>query len=340
MQDDLEKEIAQKLDFRPRYLRVLVRCGLVKLENASPNLQERLFIMEEQGPEFFRSIMQLLLFFQAVVNAIYVVVLSTATLSSWTFFQWFMCLVGIGGILTNIWWLIPLVISRMVMITNIEMMKDKECCEEVIHDAKKARILESLRILEMAKMKGKLARLVEGNDDGKLSEKDRVHYKEKYDRYLSQKKKDDIMKTFQMFDEDHSGEVDETELVAVLSSLGFDSHGLVVQSAGAIMHMIDVDSNNCLDVDEFKVLMAITLIKESPEQKKSDYEALFHRFDEDQSGEVSIEELAAAFLKLGVPMSEDSMADLVYQVLKRSKQNLNHEDFVQFMEGLDEMADK
>jgi Ca2+-binding EF-hand superfamily protein len=338
-EDSSEKQIESNLQFRPRYLQCMVRCHLVELERAQPSLQEQLFFMEELGPEFFRSLMQLLLFFQAVVNAIYVVVLCTATLSSWTLFQWFLLLVGICGVLVQICWLIPYVISRMVIIKNIEMMKDRECCEEVIRAAKKARIMESIRILEMAKMKGKLARLVEGKN-GKLSEKARQHYKDKYDKYLSQKKKDDIMKVFQMFDADHSGEVDETELVAVLSSLGFDSHGLVVQSAGEIMQMIDVDGNNCLDVDEFKVLMAITLIKESPEQKKSDYEALFNQFDEDGSGEVSITELAEAFLKLGVPMTEDSMADLVNQVLQRSKQSLKPEDFVQFMEGLEDMADK
>ena len=45
-------------------------------------------------------------------------------------------------------------------------------------------------------------------------------------------------------------------------------------------------------------------------------QALFKRFDTDEGGLISIAEMADTFEKLGVPMSEDSMSDLIHQVLE------------------------
>merc|ERR1719215_10651 len=106
------------------------------------------------------------------------------------------------------------------------------------------------------------------------------------------------------------------------------------------MKMIDSDGNGSLDEEEFQVLMAMALIKDSAEERKQRNEALFKRFDADGSGEISIDELADEFDKLGVPMTKDGMADLVNQVIHRYKQNLKVEDFVEFMDGLEEMSNK
>lgn len=187
-------------------------------------------------------------------------------------------------------------------------------------------------------MEGKLAQLADS--DGKLSRENIDVYKDKFQKYFSDKRKEDIMKTFAMFDADNSGQIDELELIAVLSSLGFDENGAIVRSAAQIMQMIDIDGNESFDEEEFQVLMAMALTKDTEEERTTYSEALFRRFDADDSGEISIAELADAFEKLGVPMSEDGMADLINQVLHSYKQALHLEDFVEFMNGLEEMAEK
>jgi Ca2+-binding EF-hand superfamily protein len=234
-------------------------------------------------------------------------------------------------------WLVPNLASKFVIVTSIEFMKDKQCCEDVIAAAKKVRLLESITILEMAKMEGKLTRMA--GSDGTISTENALKYKERWGTF-SAKKQADIMKTFAMFDVDNSGQIDREELGAVLSSLGFDETGVLVRSANKIMDMMDVDGNGFLDADEFKVLMAIVMSKDDQKQREEDCKALFNRFDEDESGEIEICELADAFEKLGVTMSEDSMGDLIHEVLGSFKQSLKEEDFVKFMEGLEDLADK
>lgn len=331
-------KIKQELTQRPWYLMYLAKIGLVRLTKTVPDAQDRLFLFHEKGPEFFNSFMELCLFFQAVNTAVYVVIVCNAAFSTWSWTQWVALTFGFCGPVFNVIWLVPNAAQKMVIVTSIESMKDKECCEEVMSMAKKARLVECLSILEMAKMEGKLAKLA--GPDGVISDDHIEHYKDKYHKHFSDKRKNDIMKTFAMFDADNSSLIDESELIAVLSSLGFDEHGTIVKSAGQIMKMIDSDGNGSLDEEEFQVLMAMALIKDSEQERKHRNEALFQRFDADGSGEISIEELADAFYKLGVPMTKDSMADLVYQVIHRYCQNLKVEDFVELMDGLEEMSNK
>merc|ERR1719379_1133521 len=232
--------------------------------------------------------------------------------------------------------LLPRVVSKLALVTSGEYMKSKECIQGVVFETKKLQLLESLKLLEIAMMEGKLERLT---NQEVLDEQMMKWWQNKYDTQFSDHKKKEIDKIFSMFDADSSNSIDEQEMQEVLESMGFDKKSPQGQAAKKIMKLVDRDGGGTIDKDEFKVLMAMALDHQTPEQMQEDMTQLFKKFDTDQSDSLSIEELRDSFEGLGVSMDLDGMAELVFMVFKDHRRSLDREGFVEFLMKLQELAE-
>jgi len=317
---------------RPWYLLQMARLNMIKL-NQAPNEQERFFFFHEASPRVYEHFVGDLLFFQSVVTSMYLVMYCVVDIE-WGWFQLVVTAFGLCGPALNLFWLVPKIVGKVVVIMSIEYMKDKHVVEDVMIENKRHQLLESIKILEFARMKGKLLRIKEEANPEERIER----YSKVFDSF-SKRRKDEFKHMFEMFDEDSSGSISKEELVAVLLSMNVAD--IALEAANELWDLVDEDASGCVEWEEFRVLVAMVFHKEqNAEHALEEDKALFHQFDKDKSGEITILELTEGFAELGVELDDDCVASLVSQVFKKSKQRLREEEFVKFMVGLEEMSEK
>merc|ERR1712190_344154 len=254
----------------------------------------------------------------------------------WGWYQVASTAFGLCGPLLNLFWFVPKVVGKLVIITSIEYMKDIASVEDVVFENKRHQLLESIKILEIARMEGKVERIAGGNK--KLDQATKDKYENIYATELSEKKRKDIKHMFEMFDEDQSGSISKEEMQSIFSSMNIDENSNIVDAANKLWDLVDDDGSGHVEFEEFRVLMAMVLHKDQ-KMREEDDRALFKKFDEDDSEEITIAELTTGFASLGVELDENSIAALVGQVFHGSRQKLGEEDFVCFMKGLEEMSE-
>jgi len=348
---------------RPWYLMQMQRCGLIKLDKPAPNDHDRMFFFHEASRDIYIHLIGDLLFFQSVIASMYLVMycISAVELSM---YQTVVAILGLCGPALNLFYLVPKVVGKTVMVFSIEHMKDRRAIEETILETKKMQLIESIKILELARMEGKVERILQEDQEEKqkeclrrsqessamgpavattsgpatYSEGTRQKYQKIFDDEFSEKKKKDIRHMFQMFDADQSGSIGLDEMFAVLQSMHVELTDSTVQSATKLWGLVDADHSGEIEWEEFRVLMAMVLSK--PDDPEEDCKALFQKFDEDGSGEITIAELASGFAKLGVSLDDDSIAALVGQVFHKSRQSMDEKDFIFFMDGLEGLGEK
>lgn len=113
------------------------------------------------------------------------------------------------------------------------------------------------------------------------------------------------LELFEAFDEDGSGQVDFTELCAVLEHLGITPMRHVVgRIVSEVCDTEDLQEAE-LTYDQFKKLMHILRAREGHTQEEvAEFKAAFHRFDVRKDGELHTQELASAIFYLGYAMDE------------------------------------
>jgi len=320
---------------RPWYLRIMIGCGCLD-KTTVPNYQQRLFLFHEWSKEFYSFFLEVIMFFQAITTSMYLVIWFSSH-EKWTPAQWVCFVAGVIAPFFNLICLVPRIVSKMCIIMMIEYHKDEEMIQSVIFSCKKQQLLESLKLLKIAKLKGRMSRLSDKN--GKLTAKIFEGTKERFN-HLSVKKQKDISKVFHLFDSDSSGTISKDEMILILNSMNMDQNSEAGEHAMELMNLVDFDNSGSLQEDEFKVLMCLALYHSGPEEERLDLEKLFQEFDEDKSGKVSVRELSNYFAGLGVSLNEDDMAELVFSIFKSSKQQLDLQHFMYFLHKLEETADK
>merc|ERR1712032_1779746 len=136
-------------------------------------------------------------------------------------------------------------------------------------------------------MEGKVERIAGGKQH--LDEETKAKYEQVYAVHLSEKKRKDIKHMFEMFDEDQSGSISKDEMLGIFSSMNIDEHSNIVDAANKLWDLVDEDGAGHVEFDEFKILMAMVLHKDD-KMREEDDRALFKKFDDDDSGEITIKE--------------------------------------------------
>merc|ERR1711953_953155 len=105
---------------------------------------------------------------------------------------------------------------------------------------------------------------------------------------LSSDEVQEVKDAFDLFDTDSSGAVSVQELVDAMQSLGLD------QKNEAVFNMIkeiDTDGSGELEFQEFLEMMTARLSDKTP---RTEIERVFKLFDDDRTGEISLDNLKRA----------------------------------------------
>merc|ERR1712066_79878 len=122
---------------------------------------------------------------------------------------------------------------------------------------------------------------------------------------LSADEVQEVKDAFDLFDTDSSGAVSVQELVDAMQSLGLD------QKNEAVFNMIkeiDTDGSGELEFQEFLEMMTARLSDKTP---RSEIERVFKLFDDDRTGEISLNNLKRVASELGEEVSNEELQEMV-----------------------------
>lgn len=111
-----------------------------------------------------------------------------------------------------------------------------------------------------------------------------------------------IREAFNMFDEDHSGEIDKREFAKLITSLGLE---LNEKRINELMKEMDKDGSGTIDFDEFSIMMSnFQFGKESPIQQH--LESAFNDYDKDMDTMISPDDFKKVSEELdSIPISKE-----------------------------------
>ncbi len=138
---------------------------------------------------------------------------------------------------------------------------------------------------------------------------------------LSSDEIEEIKEAFDIFDVDKSGAISVAELLKAMTTLGFDSKN------PAIFNMIsdmDQDGNGEIEFEEFLDMMTARI---SDKNTKEDLERVFKLFDEDRTGEISVENLKKVARELGEDISEEELKEILLRADLDNDGKVKFDDF-------------
>eukprot|EP00339_Tiarina_fusa_P024244 CAMPEP_0117047120 /NCGR_PEP_ID=MMETSP0472-20121206/32577_1 /TAXON_ID=693140 ORGANISM="Tiarina fusus, Strain LIS" /NCGR_SAMPLE_ID=MMETSP0472 /ASSEMBLY_ACC=CAM_ASM_000603 /LENGTH=157 /DNA_ID=CAMNT_0004759725 /DNA_START=17 /DNA_END=490 /DNA_ORIENTATION=+ len=150
-------------------------------------------------------------------------------------------------------------------------------------------------------------------------------------------KKEDLMKefnltedlyheyqsAFDMFDEDHSGDISAEELVKAMNSL---SKPTTLEEAKEMIKRVDQDGDGDIDFREFIIMMGDT------GEEEEELRNAFDLFDADNSGYIDRDELKQVMVKLlGPNLTEDELTNMMDQADTDHDGQISFEEFKAMM---------
>jgi len=141
---------------------------------------------------------------------------------------------------------------------------------------------------------------------------------------LKQDEIEEIKEAFDLFDTDQSGEIDPKELRAAMQSLGYESKN---ETIFTMLTELDKDGNAALDFGEFLELMAG---KDGEEEKdtREEIDKVFHLFDTESKGHISVRDVARVSRELGERLSNEEIQEIVRRACyDESTLEITTEDF-------------
>merc|ERR1711953_1335684 len=116
---------------------------------------------------------------------------------------------------------------------------------------------------------------------------------------LSADEVQEVKDAFDLFDTDSSGAVSVQELVDAMQSLGLDQKNEAVYN---MIKEIDTDGSGELEFQEFLEMMTARLSDKTP---RTEIERVFKLFDDDRTGEISLNNLKRVASELGEEVSNE-----------------------------------
>jgi Ca2+-binding EF-hand superfamily protein len=134
---------------------------------------------------------------------------------------------------------------------------------------------------------------------------------------------------FNTHDTDGSGRISTQEILQVLRALGYEPLGAVITE---VLEEVDFESDGQLDYEEFLHFIMIFRARDGFLQREvKELEAVFARFDFDNSGEFSVAELGAVLRYLGHAVVLDELHTLVSVVDVNRSGALDLPEFMRLM---------
>ena len=140
---------------------------------------------------------------------------------------------------------------------------------------------------------------------------------------LSVDEVEEIKEAFDIFDVNKDGNIQVSELLKAMTTLGFDSKNPSIYNMIADM---DEDGNGVIDFTEFLDMMTARI---SDQNTKEDLERVFKLFDDDRTQEITVDNLKRVAKELGEDISEEELKEIVERADLDGDGKLTFEDFYQ-----------
>ena len=136
----------------------------------------------------------------------------------------------------------------------------------------------------------------------------------------------EIKEAFDLFDTDHSGEIDVGELKQALMNLGIDTKNQTLQN---MLADIDKNGNANIDFDEFIDMMTA---KMSDKDTREDLEKVFELFlGDDNADKIDIKHLKRVCKELNENMSDDELNEMIVRADLDRDGKVSFEEFYAIM---------
>ena len=116
---------------------------------------------------------------------------------------------------------------------------------------------------------------------------------------------EELRRAFDLFDTDGGGTIDPKELRAAMRSLGLETKN---QTVYQMIQDIDKDSKGEIDFDEFLDLMTSKLAGSDTEE---DIQKIFHLFDDDETGFITLHNLKRVASELGESLDDAELLEMI-----------------------------
>jgi len=298
-----------------------------------PNLHEQLFWFDRCGPSFIQDYTRGNLLYLAI----YVPIVGT---------QISIMLADTSSGENPMWWivvriclaLLPWAVSFKEIlnlasrqdIINIEMMRKKEIIDKVKADQLGRRVISLFKVLNKLRMNANIEMDAEtmANPAAAGVNMDEID--------LSWRA--DVEDTFNSYDVDGSGDLDESEILRFLHSLGEDAD---IDKATALCKALDVSGNSKVSCDEFVGWLYVQKERNNDGKAQTIEEVahnIFHLFDDNDSGTVTREEMEGTLATHGIHLSYDEMSILMKELDPNGDGHVTLSEFTNMLERYDFQA--
>lgn len=138
----------------------------------------------------------------------------------------------------------------------------------------------------------------------------------------------DLKAAFHMFDKNGDQKISEKELYEVMKYLGVSA---TEKDVKAMIQVVDINKNGCVDYDEFIQMMTKTQLK--PLSQEEELRKTFNIFDIDGNGFISHDEIKKTMTHLGENISDEEVRDMIKAADKNGDGKIDINEFSGLLNG-------
>mmetsp|Transcript_8267 Transcript_8267/g.8964 ORF Transcript_8267/g.8964 Transcript_8267/m.8964 type:complete len:187 (-) Transcript_8267:95-655(-) len=135
----------------------------------------------------------------------------------------------------------------------------------------------------------------------------------------------ELKEAFNLFDTEHSGQIDARELKAAMRALGFE---IKKDEIRRIMNDLDKDVTGTVDLDEFIQIMTPRM---GEKDSKAEIYKIFKLFDDDDTGKISFRNLKRVAQELGENLTDEELNEMLEEADRDGDGLINSDEFYRVM---------
>ncbi|KAL4510108.1 hypothetical protein ABPG72_010301 [Tetrahymena utriculariae] len=152
-------------------------------------------------------------------------------------------------------------------------------------------------------------------------------------RQLDEETLNELREAFNLFDTQHSGEIDSRELKAIMRAFGLD---VKKDQITLIYKELNKDINEGINFQEFTNIMAPKL---GSKDTKEEIERIFQLFDEERQGKISFQNLKKIASEIGEEISDEELYEMIEEADRDGDGCLNFNEFYRIMKKREDPLD-
>jgi len=235
--------------------------------------------------------------------------------------------------------IVPILIRRLTLFTALVSNKDPDQIRKVTLESKQSLLRDYVRLLQLAGFARRMLPVLLSSMQWEGRRSAILFIGQGLRRWeaMSQDHKEEISLLFEAWDGAGTGFMEPRELVEAFSSMGMADPRALVR---ALIALVDFDGMTTLNRMKFKALMGNAVGDALPEEKKLDILRAFSVLDRDDSGLLSVFEVADGLKAMHVGVDREDVAHLLHMHFGVAKPYVTPNEFVEWLLAIGETEDR